>query len=334
MAKNRVEVSVTEEVKNVTDAMSRVTRAIFAGTPGRAKSIKGKRKSAQFTFKMREPSVKTNIERVARRKIMQQVFQKRGPEIEAQIKKAIMSVIMGLVGQRRAGIKVFGRSLGTAKPARQIEQEPFAKFVTSKRGAGEVGLPDPEESLRTLKLALMDSIAINVTVRSSGPQIKFTFDQRKLLKLTPHPAQFEGGVVAPFFSWLSLVTGPDFASRGTPGYSLVSVREMKQAMRSQNQELSRQRSRRGLRSVRSLEGLMSLPRTSSNAGEFAALMLSNRRRAGRRSVAEFAGGSNQQYVPSRRFEGFWDAWWLRTKRELGVWSRRIMIAAVRSVITR
>lgn len=335
MAKSRVNIEVGEEVQNVSKAIGRVTSAIFAGAPGAAKSIKGKKKSAQFTFKMKDASAKSQVERAARRKIMREVFAERGPEIEKQIKKALIAVIIGLVGQRGANVRVFGRSLGNAKPARAIEQEPFAKFVMSPRGAGEVGLPDPAESIRNLKIALAVAISVDVTVRTNGPQVKFRFDQRKLLRMTPHPSQFESGAPAPFFSWLSLVTGPDFASRGTPGFAIVRASDIKRQLRSQSQELSRLRSKRGARSVRSLEGLLTASRTRSNAGDFAAIMLSIRRGGGgKQSPAEFAGGKNQQYTPSRTFEGFWDMYWLQMKSELGIWSRRIMLAAVRSVIKR
>lgn len=331
MAKNKVELSVTEEVKNVTNVMAQVTKAIFAGSPGAAKRLKGKKKTAQFTFKADDRASKNNVEKAARRAIMKRVFEDQAVQIEKQIKRALEAVIAGLVGQGNPNIRVFARSLGTAKPRKDIDREAFARFIKSPLGAGEVGLPDPDESLRQLKMALLAAITVDVIVNSKGPRVKFSFDQRRLLKLTPHPLQFESGAPSPFFSWLSLVTGPDFARRGTPGFALVRVRDMQRELQSQKSK-RRGGSRGNLRAVRGLEGLMSISRTRSNAGEFAAIMLSTKRNGGKRSSAEFAGGSNQAYRPSRTFDGFWDTWWLQTKGELGTWSRRIMFAAVRSIL--
>lgn len=328
---NKIDLSVQEEVNNVAEAMTRVTRAIFAGSPGAAKRLKGKRKTAQFTFKAKDRISKTNFEKAARREIMKRVFEDQAVQIEQQIKRALEAVIAGLVGQGSSNVRVFARSLGTAKPRRDLNAEGFARFIKSPQGAGEIGLPDPDESLRQLKIALLTAITVDVIVRAKGPHVKFTFDQRRLLKLTPHPLQFESGAPAPFFSWLSLVTGPNFVRGGTPGFALVTVRDMQRELQSQK-SIMRGRSRGNLRAVRGLEGLMSLSRTKNNAGEFAAIMLSTQRRGGKRSSAEFAGGSNQKYRPSRTFEGFWDTWWLQTKGELGIWSRRVMFAAIRSVL--
>ena len=330
MAKNNIEVSIQEEVQNVGRAIKRVVGAIFSGSPGVAPIIKGKRKSAQFTFRISSANDKRSLESQARRTILTKIFANNAADIERQIKKAMEAVINGLVGTGNANIRVYNRSLGGAKPLRPIEQEAFAKFIKSSPGAGEIGLPDPEESLRNLKIALVQSITVDVVVSRGGPQIKFTFDQRRLLKLTPHPDRFESGTKGPFFSWLSLVTGPDFVSSGTPGYSLVRVSDIKASLRKSPSN----KSATGInpRRARIAEGLIRVSRTRNNAGEFAAIMMRYRANSGGRSPAEAFGGKSEDYRPNPRFNGFWDEWWLRNKVEFAVWSRRVMSATVRALL--
>ena len=240
------------------------------------------------------------------------------------------AVIAGLVGAGNSNVRVFNRSLGNAKPQRAIDQEPFAKFVKSKAGAGEIGLPDPSESIRNLQVALLAAITVDVIVNQGGPKIRFSFDQRKLLKLTPHPSKFEKGTKGPFFSWLSLVTGPDFVTGGTPGFSLVRASDIRASLtRTASGKISK---KNNMRRASMVENLIRSSRTRGNAGELAGVMLSNQAKRGGKSPAESFGGDKGSYVPSSRFKGFWDEWWLRTKLELGIWSRRVMSAAARAIL--
>jgi hypothetical protein len=187
--------------------------------------------------------------------------------------------------------------------------------------------------MRSLKAALMASLTVDVIVRKDGPQIKFSFNQRRLLRLTPHPDRFEGGAGAPFFSWLSLVTGPDFVQGGTPGFALVRVSDLKASLRqSGTVGNSRQASKINLRRANIVEGLIRSSRTRGNAGELAGLMMRNRSLRGGRSPAEAFGGQTKDYRPNTRFNGFWDSWWLNTKIELSIWSRRVMSATVRALL--
>lgn len=327
----KIEISLQEEMQNLSRAIKRVTAAAFSGAPGVAGTIKGKRKSVQFTFKIKGSAEKNSIESQARRTILGDIFSKRASEVERAIKTAMESVIAGLVGAGKSNVRVLGRSLGTAKPQRKIEQAPFAQFIKSRAGAGEIGLPDPNESIRNLKAALLASITVDVIVRKNGPQIKFSFDQRRLLKLTPHPNRFENGVQGPFFSWLSLVTGPDFVQGGTPGFALVRASDLKATLR-KSSSASSNGAKVSLRRLNLTEELIRSSRTRGNAGEFAAVMLRTRSLKGGRSPAEALGGKTQDYRPSSRFNGFWDQWWLGTKLELGTWSRRVMSATMRALL--
>lgn len=328
MARNKIEVSVQEEMQNVGQALRRVTRATFQNSPGVAPTIKGKRKSAQFTFRV-DGGDKGSIQRQARRLALKKLFSERRVELERNLNVALEAVIAGLVGAGNSNVRIFGRSLGKVKPQTPLEQEGFAKFIKTKAGAGEIGLPDPKESLRNLKAALLQAITVDVIIRSDGPQVKFNFDQTRLLKLTPHPHRFENGTKGPFFSWLSLVTGPDFIS-GTPGFSLVRVSDIRASLRRSN---SNQASTGpNVRRASIAEGLIRVSRTRSNAGELAAVMLSNRAKRGGKSPAESFGGVSSDYAPSSKFNGFWDEWWLRQKLELGTWTRRVMSAGVKALL--
>jgi hypothetical protein len=330
MAENKVEISIAEEVKNTAKAMQRVTSAIFAGQPGIAARVKAKRKTAQFTFKMRSAADKTSLESKARRQILAGIFKDKAPLIEQQIKRALEAVIMGLVGHGNPNVSAMGISLGQARPRRSIDNAPWIGFIKSKEGAGEIGLPDPDESIRNLKIALVASVDVDVVVRADGPQVRFSFNKQRLLKLTPHPARIEGGAPAPFFSWLSLVTGPDFASGGTPGYGLVRIKDLATSLTT-----SKSFARGGLRKQRRVEiteGLIRASRTRSNAGALAGLMMSTVIKQGNRSPAEAFGGTGQDYRPNPRFNGFWDEWWMDVKLELGTWTRRIMRTVARKLL--
>jgi hypothetical protein len=335
MAKDRIEVSVQEELANVGRAIERVTRAAFAGAPGAAAKLRARKKTAQFSFRVRSSAQKKKIESTARRKILNKIFAQKAVQIENAIRKALEAVIVGLVGVSGTPVKVLGRTLGNARPKTDIDDEPFARFIKSPAGAGEIGLPDPDESLRNLKIALLKAIRVDVVVRARGPQVKFVFDQRRLLALTPHPDRFEGGATAPFFSWLSLVTGPDFLTGGTPQHAMVRASDIKAKLSSMSSNAktfgNKASQSRGLKRAQKLEGLFQVSRTRDYAGNFAAIMLSTQRKTGK-SPAEALGGKTASYRPGRQFVGFWDKWWLRTKIDLGVWTRRVMFAAVRAIL--
>jgi len=326
---NKIEVSINEEMQNVANAIKKVTKAAFAGSPGVAGTIKGKRKSAQFTLKLN----KGKAEGAAKRQILGRIFKDRAVEVEIAIKKALQAVIAGLVGQGNQNIKVFGRSLGRAKPQRDLVNEPFVKFIKSNAGAGEIGLPDPDESIRNLQIALLAAITVDVVVREQGPQVKFGFDQRKLLKMTPHPDRLEGSSNAPFFSWLSLVTGPDFVS-GTPGFALIRVRDLRATLRNAGGNETGRSPSGNLRRANIVEGLIRSSRTRGNAGDLAGIMLSTRSKRGGKSPAKAFGGSAGvgDYSPNPRFNGFWDKWWINSKLDLGTWTRRVMRATMRELL--
>lgn len=333
--KKPVEISVEPTIKSTIQAMERVTSAILAGNPAGAGTISGKKVTAQFSFNMRDPSMKRSIEEAAHRKMVEVVFSKNAVMLERAIKKAVEAVIENMAGASSANVTVLGRSLGKLTSRSRIEDEPFARYIKSKAGAGEVGLPDPQESLERLKLALVAAITVDVIVRKNGPQVRFRFNQRKLLKLTPHPDQLEGGKKGAFYSWLSLVTGPDHVS-SINGYALVRVRDMNKEIRKSSARMSgltSVKALRGLKKIEFIENVIRVSRTRSYAGELAGVMLrTNRTGKSKKSPAEFFGGKSQDYSPSKNFEGFWDRWWVQRKQELSVFVRRVMGAAVKAIL--
>ncbi len=329
MAKNDINLSLQDELNAVGHSIAKVTKAIFAGNPGIAPAIPGKRKTAQVTFKIRGADDKNRLMRQARRQFLDDFMRKNGPKMEIEMKKAMKNVIAGLIGVSGANISVFGKSLGVAKPRQRIDDAPFAKFIKTAAGAGEIGLPDPNESIRNLKAALMRALTVDVLSRGGfSPQMKFTFDQNRLLKNTPHPVRKKG--TSPFFSWLSLVTGPGFISGGTPGFGLVRVKDLHDTLKSSSS--LKQGGIRSQRRVEITEGLTRLSRTRGNAGDFAGIMMRTTRGKGGRSPAEAFGGVTESYRPSPRFNGFWDKWWFEIKDDLGVWAKRIISATIRLIL--
>ncbi len=335
MTKPKVELSVEPTIRSTIQAMERVTSAVLAGNPAGAGTISGKKVTAQFTFNMRDPSLKQSIEQAAHRKMVEEVFGKNAVMLENAIRKAVEMVIENMAGYGTNNITVLGRNLGRMSSRTRLTDEPFARYIKSKAGAGEIGLPDPEESLRQLKIALIAAITVDVVVRKNGPQVKFRFDQRKLLKLTPHPDQFEGGAKGAFYSWLSLVTGPDFIS-SISGYSFVRVGDMQKELRkasARTSGLTSVKALRGLKKVQFIENVISVSRTRGYAGEMAGVMLRNNKKGNaKKSSAEFFGGKSSDYKPSKSFDGFWDKWWVQRKQEFAVFVRRIMGAAVKAIL--
>ena len=82
MAKNNIEISIQQEMQSVARAIKRVTSAAFAGAPGVAPTIQGKRKSAQFTFRIGTSNDKRSLESQARRQILDKIFVGANPECE------------------------------------------------------------------------------------------------------------------------------------------------------------------------------------------------------------------------------------------------------------
>ena len=327
---DKTTITVDDIVGSYARAVEQVARSAFSGKVGRPSAgKKGTRLSKQYKFKV-DGKKKSSLAEAARAKIMKKAFKTKRGELETMIKNAMTRVIVGMTGASGGGqsISVGGQTVFNAKPARPLENEPFAQFVTSKEGAGVLGLPDPENEIDKLKVALAKAINVNVKVGPTGPTIKFEFNMNRLLALTPHPAA--GSV--PLKSWLSLITGPDFLSGGTPGYEFVTVSEMEDKMReaSETGRQSRGAARyKSMGRIRGLHRLAESPRTLGYAKEFAGLMFKTRRSADKAlSPAEYAGGDGRDYSPDTAFKGYWPMWWNKFKADLELASRRVMRRAI------
>lgn len=322
--KTIITVSVQDEVEQTGKAVAQTMRAVFAGQPGAIPSSKTKRKSIPWKLSIR--GLESVLENAALQQIIRSMSGPQAAQLETVIRKAMMTAIESVTGNRAALIKVFGRSLGIARATTNLDNEAFVRFLHTPAGAGEIGLPDIDKALKDLKIALAASITIDrVSILDKGLQIILRFNQRTLLKLTPHPNRFEGGFQGPFFSWLQLITGPQLVTGGTPGFGLVRVRDLMT-------QLQRSGSATNLRRVEITHSLLNRSRTRSIAGNMAAIMMSTRRSGSKRSPAEAFGGVTEDYSPSRQFDGFWDEWWLRTKNDLSRWAQRIMFTAIKAVI--
>jgi hypothetical protein len=334
--KTVIKVSLQDTVESAGHSLRKAIAAGLGGFVKRGPAVKmvrkkGKRRTKKLVFKIGSQD-KTNFKAIATRQIVEKIFTSQSTHAQLLIRTALKSVMLGLVGLN-ANVQVASRSLGVAKPQRQLEQEAFVKFVKSQEGAGEIGLPYPDSSIHDLKLALVSAITVDVKINKRGPRVRFSLDQRKLLQLTPHPNQFERGSSSPFTSWLSLVTGPNFARSGTPGFSLVRVSDLRRTLQSsQSLRGSGNVLKTGLKRIEITENLIRSSRTRGNAGELAAIMMRNRALRGGRSPAEAFGGKTEDYRPSGRFEGFWDQWWMQTKIELEVWSEKVIKAVTKTLL--
>jgi len=321
MAKQKKsEVSVNEEIRDLAAAIRKVTTAIFESKGGGAARIKQKSKSTQVTFKVSQKKRK-DLEKAASRRLIQDTVSERRGELEAEIKRAVESVLIGLIGISSPSVKVMGRTLGSALPIENFTNGELASYVKSKKGAGEIGLEDPDSALSILAGSLLGAMSIVVTIGAFGiPKVNVTFSQTQLIKANPHP-----DTNSDFYSWLSLVTGPSFM-RSIPGYTFVTSREM-------FRKASKVKQRKGASSnmLSTIKKIAKSPRSFGYAGYDAGLMFRNTREGNKRAAAQFAGATQNKgdYQPSTKFEGFWDDWWAEVKKELGRWIRLILFSAVR-----
>lgn len=320
----KINLSVSEDIKKLGDAIRKVTNSIFQSSGRPATLGKRKKKTAQIKFKI-SPRKRKNLETAASRELLQKRFTKKAALVERQIKQAVDSVLIGLIGLGQPQVKVMSKTLGVAKPVENIVNGQLGSYVKSKKGAGEIGLVDPMDALNRLVVSLRSCITFTVTVTPSGPKVNFTFDQTQLLKRNPHPDTS----TSEFYSWLSLVTGPQFVKR-IPGYSFITTGQINDTI---NEYVSFIQVASELKFVEKLQRVARSPRSFSYAGDYAGLMLKNTRTGSRMSQAESIGGegSNPNFSPSLDLDGYWDSWWNSVKQELNRWVRLIMFAVIRNI---
>ena len=331
MASRKINADISKDIKDLKGSLAGTFSKGSTKSPGGRKS----RKTAQYSTKLSRKD-QSNLKRVASQELLKKTFRQNSGRIEVAVNDAMMQVIAGLVGALDSvDIKVLGRSIGSVRPTIDLDVSPLGKFIKSKEGAGEIGLPDPNESMRQLKHALTNAITPRVVIRPVGPRVRFSFNQNRLLKGTPHPSR---NSAAPFSSWLELVTGPDFIS-GISDVEFVTVAQMKDVLKKEK------RSPRGLvkrnfgmadAKPRSsgLSRFIKAPRSIGFAGNSAGLMLSIQKRGLRLSTAEFAGGKGRPYRTSSNLEGFWDTWWEQVKVDLKRWTALVNRAVIRQIINR
>jgi len=319
-----IKISVQDKVKKTGEAVAKTIRNVFANQPVTTPSAKSERKSISWTLSLQGKH--KQIKDIVFQQLLNKLSGQRAVQFETAVRQAMTTVIMGIIGHRAQLITVFGRSLGIARATTNLENEAFVRFLRTPEGMGEIGLPDIDEALRSLKVALAASITVDrVSISDEGVQVTLRFNQRVLLKLTPHPNSLEGGAQGPFSSWLQLITGPQLITGGTPGFGLVRANDLVAQLRQSS-------SAGQLKRVEITHRLLSISRTRDSAGGMSAIMMSTQRGSGKRSPAETFGGITESYQPSRQFDGFWDDWWLRTKNDLSGWAKRIMFAALKAVI--
>lgn len=309
----KIIIGTNEEVANTAKAMARVTRSVFEGAPGTAAKISRKTKTANVSFKVGSKQ-RSEIENAVERKIYERL-QQNAPRLEEAIDRAIRSLINNVIGVGNERVVVFGETLTMSSPRTSLETL-INTIVGSKELIGELGLPDPQETMRNLRIALTAAITSRTVLYNDGPRSKITFDQGRLLKLTPHPAKFEGGNAPPFYSWLSLITGPDMPAK-TDGFALVRVKDILNTLQSvKDGDINTTGFTSIRRKANQLRNVASASRSARSAGLAAGIMLSTTPGTRGRGIspAEAIGGREyEDYSPSQKFAGFWDDWWVEAR---------------------
>jgi hypothetical protein len=312
-------------------SIASVANSISTGTPG---SVKNGKISVNLKINLADQKLQAAIKKIAEEKITKKVFVDNSQVLSTAVTKAVNDLMSNMLGLTEKDIKVLGTSLGTLKSKKDIKSEPFAAYILSKPGAGEVGLPDPMKELNKLSKALLDTIKIRIRVLKSGVKVSCSFDQEKLIRKTPHPDVVDSAPNGVFYSWLSLVTGPS-PVQSIKGFSFVTVSDMKRKLRDSKSKLKTVKKQSTVRSNiklgKSLTRLMSVSRTKAYAGSYAGIMLSNKKK-GYRSFAQVAGGENKDYTPSKTFFGFWDIWWSQKKAEFASYIPMIVGAAIKKIL--
>lgn len=284
------DLNVKQSINDLATGITNATKARFgqSGLPSQF-GTKKKIQTKVTTNVKKEQAVET-----AGRKLIRLFYSTKAPQLEALINSAMNQVIASLTENSSGGITVGPRSVGNAKPRTPLNNYPPFRFIKSRQGQPEIGLPDPNQSMEMLRVALYKSIIVRVTVTAFGPRIRLEFNLDKLLLLTPHPNRN-----SEFYSWLSLVTGPKFLSKGIATHGYVA----RSSVRSRSLV-------KIFRSSRTQRGLM----ISRDSSLFTKLRLNT-------------------YVPNNRYDGFWNKWWNQEIKPLiSLWFRRVVMAAHRQIL--
>lgn len=210
----------------------------------------------------------------------------------AKIKKwlsdASYSIMQGLIdpSSDKANIKISNKTIGKIKPNLPLYKTDFAKYVLSKAGAGELGLPDPKMAMKDLEFALLDSFSVGANVKGVDFNIEFNLNLNNVLNKTPHPGKsFPNGKKIGLESWLQWTTGPKF-DNGSPDFGLARLSDLK------NKKIS--------------------PRTLLYSGNEAGVMLSIISTPGKRSPYEsLTGEIGSSWKPVQNFKNkYWENWLL------------------------
>lgn len=330
MVKIEIVINAKEALGDTIKSMANIVASPTAG------STKKQSISTDLILDFTNPKLKNAILEAVKDKVYQKAFVEYAQILSKAVSQAVHALLGNMLGVTEKNVKVFSKSLGTMVETKDLGSEPFAKYIKSKQGAGEVGLPDPEAAIENLRNALFEVIKVKIRVSKSGVSVTCSFPKEKLIRKTPHPDTEEKGQKGAFYSWLSLVTGPDEV-KTISGFSFVSVGDMKKKLRDSRSKLKTVKKastvRSNIRLGKSLQRLMQVPRTKANAASYAGIMLSNKK-TGYRSPAQIAGGSNKDYQPSKTFFGFWDIWWSQRQKELSKHISTIVAIAVKAIIKR
>jgi hypothetical protein len=246
---------------------------------------------------------------------LQKELEKRIAGKTAQMRKdlisATKSMVVALAGNKESvdgvspEIRVGNKSLGVVKPKVTLAQSSLAKYLLSKSGAAELGIPDPKEALDTLQKSIPQIVQVTATVTKSNIKLRVDFRAGKLISLNPHPGKrFPNGQKIPVSSWLQWTTGPKFQA-GISNYGLAKISTIKKVT-------------------------IGSSRTAGYSGGEAALMLKTTSIGAKRSQYQhLTGQTGSPWKPVTEFRGiFWKRWWDSNLSSI----RQIMTKVIKEIV--
>ena len=134
----KIVVDVGDTIRSTIQAMENVASAALAGNATGASTIKGKRITAQYSFKLKDLGMRKDIQDAAQQKLTEMVFTQQAGTLENAIRTAMQQVVENITGYSSNNVRVLGETIGELRSSSDIENEGFAQYIKSPQGAGEV----------------------------------------------------------------------------------------------------------------------------------------------------------------------------------------------------
>lgn len=184
-----------------------------------------------------------------------------------------------------------------------IHDSKLGRALKNSMILGELGISDPEATMKTLADSLIHGFSSRVTTDRISIVIEYVFNANRIVGYNPHPGKQQlNGENISVDSWLQWIVGPKFDSGGTPGYGLIRVSSLLSSGSGNSQDIRKLMARAS--------------RTNINAGGDAALMLRTKKTGNRRGsgqLTSFKGSTGKPWKPKLLEANFWAMWWKKNK---------------------